>query len=223
MLSRIKRSFLCVNDFSKGKKVLDRHRIDIDCTYYHPDSLKIKIKDGKLYVSGQEKTCSNKIGNKNSIKKFTETHSLPDNSIPEKISSYFVGGHLIVDVPFKRNKNKQHNNDNLNLYTKIINTNNGKIVMISCKVSQYTDPQKLKISCLNRDLMVRAEYRKEDEKTMSRKHYYFHFCIPENSDLNSVKCDYKMDSLLITAELLNKQNSNIKKPIDMELMNNVIL
>jgi HSP20 family molecular chaperone IbpA len=225
MLSRnlhwLRRPFSLTDDFPFRPRVADKYRVTIDCAGYHPNSLKTEIKDGKLFVSGREETRANSNDNNDdySIKEFRKTYNLPDNAISDNMTSFFAGRHLVVEVPLKQEiKNEQvdsvdHFND---IYPRIIDTNKGKMVKLSCKVPKDIDPKKLNVTCKDRDLIIKAEDKQEKKDMISNMYYYHHYRLPENTDLNGLKCEYENGKLQVEAPLLNRPNNETVIPIKMQ-------
>lgn len=60
-----------------------------------------------------------------------------------------------------------------------------------------------KVTCRDHDVIVRADYRVKnaDGSTRSRIHYLRRATLPENTDINGLKCEAENNKLKITAPL----------------------
>lgn len=221
MLSRnlhwLRKPFSFSDDFPFRPRVADKYRVTVDCAGYHPSSLKTEIKDGKLYVSGREEQRSNSNDDDYSIKEFRKTYNLPENAIYDNMTSFFAGRHLVVEVPLKQDSpNDEQLKNDIDIYPRIIDTNNGKMVTLSCKVPKDIDPKKLNVTCKDRDLIIKAEDKQEKKDMVSSMYYYHHYRLPDNTDLNGLKCEYENGKLQVQAPLLNRPNNERIIPIEMQ-------
>lgn len=184
-----------------GPRVPEKHRITLDVTGFDPNSIKTEIKDNnKLIVTGREGEPS--VSGDYSLKEFRKTYNLPNNVDNSKLVSFVTGdGSLVVEFPFKREERTTSD-----LLPRIVDAGEaGKRVELNVAIPQNIDPSKIHVTCKDRDIIVRANYKDEKPDKISRIHYYRRSTLPTNTDFDSVKCVYENNKLSITAPLSTEQ------------------
>lgn len=179
-------------------RVPEKYRITLDCSGYNPNSLKTEVKDGKLVITGLEEHGS--PDSDDYVKReFRKTYKLPPNAEVDKLISFFAGRHLVVEVPLKL---ESENILQEELFPQIIDGPNGqKEVKLNCTVPQGIDPSKLSVTCKDRDLVIKAQDKVEREDGISQTFFYKHYRLPENTNLNALKCELKDHKLTVHAPM----------------------
>jgi len=181
-----------------------RHRISIDCNGFQPDSIKTNINESNgqqcLVVTGNEE--SGVVGSRDySKKEFKRTYVLPKNAQHEKLVSYMTpGGQLIVDVPLAVQESGSGALESF--LPKIVDTpEGGKGVELQLQLPANVDPNKVQVNIRGRDLIVRVEDKNETPDTYSRVHIYHKTRLPDNTDLNELRCTQENNQLRICAPI----------------------
>jgi len=185
----------------------EKYRITVDCDGYKSESLKTEVSDNKLIVSGVEE-----FGNKDcddfSKKEFKKTYKLPENAEADKLSSFYAGRHLVVEIPLKPNDEEE------DLFPRIVDSDGGcKKVALNTLVPKGVDPEKLSVTCKDRDLIIKAEDKVQSENSFSQTYFYKHFRLPENTDFNAIRCELRDSKLTIQAPLFSVTRNEIQIPI----------
>jgi HSP20 family molecular chaperone IbpA len=184
-----------------GPRVPEKHRITLDITGFDPNSIKTEIKDKtKLVVTGREGAPSE--SGDYSLKEFRKTYNLPNNIETDKLISFVTGdGLLVIEFPFKREERGTSD-----LLPRIVEAGEaGKRVELNVAVPLNIDPSKIHVTCKDRDVIVRANYKDEKPDKISRIHYYRRSTFPTNTDFDNLKCVYENNKLSITAPLTTEQ------------------
>ena len=184
-----------------GPRVPEKHRITLDITGFDPNSIKTEIRENdKLVVTGREGAPSE--SGDYSLKEFRKTYNLPNNIEIDKMISFVTGdGSLVIEFPFKRQE--QTTSD---LLPRIVDSGEaGKKVELNVAIPQNIDPSKIHVTCKDRDVIVRANYKDEKPDKISRIHYYRRSTLPTNTDFDHLKCVYDNNKLSITAPLASEQ------------------
>jgi HSP20 family molecular chaperone IbpA len=176
-------------------KVPRKYRVTVDCAGYAPSSLKTEIIDGKLVVHGKEDTKT-KSGDF-STKEFRKTYKLPKHCETDKMISFVTPmGLMVVEVPLKLETGTVED-----LVPKIVDTKEGKRVEMVCTLPTEVNPEKLEVTCKDRDIIIKGEDVQEKPDSVSRFHYYKRCTLPENTDLSAVKCTMENKKLKIEAPI----------------------
>lgn len=177
-------------------KVPEKYRIQVNCAGYKPESLKVEIKDEKLHVSAREEYKKN--DEDFSVKEFKKTYELPNAAESDKMATFFAGGHLVIEIPLK----KEAKHIQGDLFPKVVDHKDGtKEVVMTCVVPNNIHPSKVHITCKDRDLIIKAEDRVESKDSMTKFYYYKRCTLPENTDYRALKCHFEKNNLLINAPI----------------------
>jgi HSP20 family molecular chaperone IbpA len=203
-------------------RVPNKYRINVDCQGYRPSSIKIDAsEDGsKLVVSGQEGYSDEKTHHEDgdySHRKFKRTFKLPNNLALEKMASFVTAsGQLVIEIPFKESAKKRTEEEFL--FPRILDEENGKqSISMSMPIPQGLDPSKIKVTCKDRDLIVQAEDKQENQDHYSQTYYYRRCTLPENTDFNSLKCVYDNNNRLSIKAPLHPESQIYSKVIPIEI------
>lgn len=174
-----------------------KYRLSIDCSGYDPKSIKTEIKDGKLNVSGSEKSDTNS-------KEFAKSYSLPLDAETEKMTTSMTpGSQLVVEMPLKSGSGSSKTlaiNEAGSPFPQIVENEKGqKVVSFRLNLPKNIDPANINVKCRERELVVKAEEKIEKDNGRSSTSYYQRTTLPENTDLSGIKCVYDNDHLAITA------------------------
>ena len=191
-------------------KVPRKYRVTVDCAGYSPSSLQTEIKEGKLYVHGKEE--SKESDEDFSTKEFRKTYKLPKNAEPEKMVSFVTPlSQMVIEVPLKSMTEETEED----MSPKIVDLpEGGKQMTVKCSIPKDVNPEKLTVTCKNRDIIVKGEDIEAAEDTASRKHYYKRYTLPENTNFNDLKCRLENNNLIIQAPITEKQTFQKQYPIE---------
>lgn len=188
-------------------RVPHKYRITVDCHDYNPKSIKTELSEDKtkLVVSAREgdKTSTNEDGDY-SVKEFRRTYKLPKDVESDKMVSFVTGeGRLVIEFPIKRDEKKAANNNNdvSNSLPVIAEENGKKLVKVNFDVPEGIDPNKITVTCKDRDLIVQAEDKVEKPDGVSQFFYYRRSTLPDNTDFNGLKCSLENNKLVVQAPI----------------------
>lgn len=184
-------------------RVPHKYRIAVDCSGYNPKSIKTELSadKSKLVVSAKEgdSTAVNEDGDY-SMKEFRRTYKLPGDVEAEKMVSFVTGeGHLVIEFPIKRAEEEKKMSSPM--FPTIIEENGKKMVKVSLDVPEGVDPNKITVTCKDRDVIVQAEEKTEKPDGVSQFFYYRRSTLPENTDFNALKCSLDKNKLSIEAPI----------------------
>lgn len=188
-------------------RVADRYRITIDCSGYNPKSIATKVSEDKSKLIVTAKDGEVKAdGDDYSVREFKKTYSLPGNVETEKLTSFLTSnGNLVIEMPIKREEHKLTLvNDG---HLQVVDENGLKTLKLNLSVPTGIDPSKIKVTCKDRDLIVQAEEKTENDHQKSQVYYYRRSTLPENTDFSSLKCSFENNQLSITAPVHPEQNT----------------
>jgi HSP20 family molecular chaperone IbpA len=179
-------------------RIPDKYRVTVDVTGYTPKSIKTEFKDGNLIVSANEEHKSDKTGDY-MVQQFKKTFKLPKNAETDKMASFVAGGQLVVEVPLRVARTGTTGED-LFPYT-VDNKDGTKTVKMTCTVPQGIEPNKINVTCKDRDLIIRAEDKMEKPDYKSKIMYYKRCTFPELTDFTEMKCMLDNGKLLVEAPI----------------------
>lgn len=190
--------------------VPQKYRVVVDCAGFDPKSITTNVNNNKLVVSAHEEVKHD--SDNFSVKEFKKTYELPPHSESDKLVSFMTpDGNLVLEVPLK----ETHAHPNADLFPRIVDVPNGKKeVQLSVAVPENIDPSKVHVSIKDRDLIVKAEDKKERPDGKSRFYYYKRTTLPENTDFKELKCNMDGGRLSVTAPLNPELVSHRKVPIE---------
>jgi HSP20 family molecular chaperone IbpA len=184
-------------------RVPHKYRITVDCTGYNPKLIKTNFSDDKtkLIVSAKDGESKTSDDGDYSIKEFRRTYELPKNVETDKMVSFVTAeGCLVIEMPIKEEEKKQSHKrksgeswDILSGANLVTEENGKKVVKMNLDVPQNVDPSKIKVTCKDRDLIVQAEDKVEKDDGVSQFYFYRRSTLPENTDLNALKCSLDAD------------------------------
>jgi HSP20 family molecular chaperone IbpA len=193
-----------------GPKYPEKHRITVDCSGYNPASLKTELKDDKLIVTGKERKPSG--GEDYSISEFKRTFELPKNVDKSKMVSFVTSaGQLVVELPFRVDEARKGD-----VVPRLVDGEAGrKHVELNAVIPENIDPTKLTVTCKDRDLIMKADYKVQKPDGVSKVHYYRRTTLPDNTDFDAIKCTFDNNLLSVTAPLSTTHDWKRKTiPID---------
>lgn len=209
-------------------RVPHKYRITVDCAGFNPKSIQTKVSEdkSKLTVSAKEGEVKANEHEDYSVREFRRTYQLPENVETDKMISFVASnGSLVVEFPIKQ-KPQVENQPDEELFPQIVDSQDGKSkqIKMSMTLPESVNPDKVKVTCKDRDLIVQAEDKSEKEDGMSQFYYYKRCTLPENTDFNSLKCVMDKNQLCIEAPVNTEFKSNdrsisIEKPKQSELKN----
>jgi len=177
--------------------VPQKYRITLDCSGFSEDSIKTVVVGNKLEISAKEGDVAAKDTENYTLRELKRTYELPDYVDTSKLVSFMTNnGMLVVEFPWKE--------DILgtpSLLPKI--DENAKTVSLDVVIPPNVDPSRIRVTCRDQDLIVKADYRltNDDGSTRSRVHYLRRTTLPENTKWDTMKCESDNTKLHITAEL----------------------
>jgi len=182
-----------------------RHRITIDCQGFQPESIKTEMCEGKegqqsLIVSASEEVSHE--GEDYTRRSFKKTFLLPKNAQHEKLVSFMApSGELIVEVPLAP-AIATESAPAASFLPQIVDApDGGKTVQLQLQIPENVDPDKIQVSLKGRDVIVKIEDKVETPNSYSRVHIYNKSRLPENTDLNGLRCIHHNNVLRICAPL----------------------
>lgn len=180
-----------------------KYRVTVDCNGFNPKSIKTDIKGNKVTVSAHEEEKFNT--DNYSVKEFRKTYELPLHAELDKLASFVTGnGQLVIETPLRNSLLGSSFNDDL--FPKV--SDDGKSLAMNITLPDNVDPSKINVTCKDRDIIIKAEDKKESQDRMSHFSYYKRSTLPENTDFNSVKCTLDKNKINVTASLLSDFKPN---------------
>ena len=178
-------------------KFTQKYRITCDCAGFSPNSIKTEVHGNQVVVHGKEETKKDK--DDYSTKEFRKTYNLPQNCESDKLVSFMTpGDRLVIEVPLKETKLAP----NVDLFPQVVdNPQGGKEVQMRFNIPQNIDPAHVSVSLKDRDVILRAEEKKETPDNVSRFYYYQRTTLPENTDFNNLKCITENNQVKLVAPL----------------------
>jgi HSP20 family molecular chaperone IbpA len=168
----------------------------------------IYVKGDKLLVSGCEGDKTKTEGDY-SFKEFKRSFDLPKNIETDKLASFITNnGMLIIEFPIKKALKS--------VFPKILDVEGKKSVELDLSIPDNVDPNKVSVTCKDRDLIVRADYKVQKPDGFSKIHYLRRTTLPENTDFNSLKCVADKNDLKITAPLLSSVTWRKQIPVPIQ-------
>ena len=208
-----------------------KYRISLNCQGYSSKSIKTEVKDGKLIVTGSEGNKAEALnGEDYTQKEFRKSFALPADVEVDKLASFITSsGQLVVEIPLRASEEAKAstivtsssvaNKTSEAAVTHIVDGENGlKNVMVKMSLPKNVDPNKINVTCKDRDLIVKVEDIEEKPDRCSQTYYYQKTSLPEGTDFKSMKCLLENDQLTVSAPLLS--NSDAAKPVSIELKSN---
>ena len=189
-------------------KIPEKYRVTVDCQGHDPKAIRTEFRDGKLIVSGRDEVKHSH--DDYSIKEFKKTYKLPDNAEIDKLASFYANGQLVVEVPLKQLQAKQED-----MLPQIVENKDGsKQVALSCSIPHGIDPSKVSVTCKDRDLIIQAEDKVEKADGVSKTYYYKRCTLPENTDLNALRCHLENNKLAVSAPVAPQLSQYRQIPIE---------
>lgn len=208
-------NWLCKPEFLNEAvpKFPNKFRLQLDCYGFNPESIKTEIKDTKLIVTGNEGSKQSESEDY-SVKQFRKTYKLPENTENDKMVSFLTSnGRLVLEIPIKE-ETKIIVGD---LFPKI--SDDKKNVNMNLSLPENLDPAKLNVTCKDRQLIVKYQYKTEKDNGFSDVFYYKQVLMPENTDFSSLKCLFEKNTLSITAPLISDYTSKELNQIQVQILN----
>jgi len=211
-------------------RVPHKYRITVDCSGFSPKSIKTELNQDKtqLIVSAKEGENQTNQESDYSMREFQRTFKLPKDVETDKMVSFVTSeGRLVVELPIHEEENhtkRMKLSEGLALTVpNVITDKNGKSIMkVNFDVPVDIDPSKIKVTCKDRDLIVQAEDKVDrNDGNFSSCYFYRRCTLPENTDLNSLKCVLDNEKLTVEAPYNADLKPCLQKliPIEMKQQN----
>lgn len=192
-------------------RVQQKYRIVVDCLGFSPDTIKTEVVGNKVQVNGCDETREQ--GGDFSKREIHKTFTLPTNAEKEKLVSFMtLQGQLVIEVPLKETSTHL----NQDLLPRVTKTSTGdKIVELDFQVPEGISTDHLHVNIKDRDLIVRGQQKIKATDSISKIYFYKRVNLPENTDLDNLKCTLnKNQKLHITAPLSSERQQRMV-PIEM--------
>lgn len=177
--------------------VPQKYRITLDCAGFHESSIKTNVKGNKLEISAQEGNAAAKDSDNYTLRELKRTYELPNYVDANRLVSFMTNRDvLVVEIPFKETA--------LGTAALLPNIDEAaKKVSLDVDIPQNVDPSRIKVTCKDNDLIVKADYREknDDGSTRSKIHYLRRTTLPENTKFDTLKCEADSGKLRISADL----------------------
>lgn len=177
-------------------RVPKKHRITVNCRGFNANSIKTQVSEDKtkLVVTGKEGSPAKHGDEDYTLRELRRTYKLPKKVETDKMVSFMTSNeHLVIEMPLKRDEKEDES-------PRLVDDKSGnKSVEMNMWLPKKIDPAKVKVTCKDRDLIVQAEYSQSKEDETSRVYYYRRSTLPENTDLNQLKCTLDNNQLSIKA------------------------
>lgn len=198
-------------------RVPRKFRVTVDCSGMRPESVKTSIENGKLVVSGRDESKDER--GDYSVREIRRTFDVPSNAETDKLASFMTAmGTLIIEIPLKRQPETSTMGTLMgtDIVPKVVDKGAGhQAVTMRVGVPKEMDPSKIKVTCKDRDLIIRADDEKHKQDRHTRVHYYQRVTLPENTDFNTMHCRLENNQLAIDADL-NPHHKRVSRRIPIE-------
>jgi HSP20 family molecular chaperone IbpA len=152
----------------QNSSVPKKYRVQVDCSGFSPDSIKIQINENKLIVSAHER-FKESGSDDYSLKEFKKSYPLPPNAQVDRMVSFMAGVNLIVEVPLQ----DQPISAESDMFPRVVeNLVGNRSVEMKFKIPHNVDPNKVHVSLKDRDLIFRCEETIEKPDGYSKFHVY---------------------------------------------------
>lgn len=200
-------------------RVPRKYRITVNCNGFSPSSIKTRVSDdnSKLIVQAQEGLASEEIKNKGpdedyNIREFRRTFKLPTNVNTNELVSFMTSnGTLVIEIPYKTEEEEER--ECLPQLVEDEEKKGQKCVTMNISLPENIDPNKVKVTCKDRDVIVQAEDKQETEDVLSRVFFYRRFTLPENTNFKELKCFLDNKKLTVKAPVEFQQRGDRDIPI----------
>jgi len=193
--------------------VQEKYRITVDCPGFESsrNNIKTDVNGNILIVTGHDEE---KLRNGDySSKEFRRTYELPEGAQSDKMVSFMpMPGVLIIEVPL--NKEKNQFNMNNDLFPKIQDSNEGKIMSVTFGIPDNIDPSKINVNVKDRDLIIQADNTKTTYDGTSKFHFYKRTTLPADTDFDKIKVTWDQNKLICNAPKRESSRAIRSIPID---------
>jgi HSP20 family molecular chaperone IbpA len=192
------------------QNVPQKYRITFDCNGYNPNSIKCEIHDDKLIVTGHEGNPHKKEDEEYNLREFKKTWKLPKDLDCDKMVSFMTpNGWLVVEIPMMMKNNMMEKE----FFPTIMDTKHGKEVNMKLCLPEHIDPSELTITAKDRDVIIKGQHKEDKHSGNSNSHsevyYYRRSTMPENTDMNHLKCTLgDSNQLMLEAPIMCKKAPN---------------
>lgn len=189
-----------------------KYRVTLDAGGFRPESIKTSLSGNRLTVSARDEE---NFGHDNySVKELKKTYELPIDSEMDKFTSFMTpAGQLVMEVPLRGPQFPSLLPSNNEFFPKI--SDDKKNVSLEFNLPERVDPSKINVTCKDREIIIKAEDKVEKPDSQSSFSFYQRSTLPENTDLNAIKCTLNNNKLSVTAPLLADHRTTFKQiPID---------
>lgn len=174
-----------------------KYRITIDCAGYKPESVQTTMRhvNNQHHLDVHALEESGKSTDKDYTKKeMKKSYTLPMDVEPDQMVSFMTpGGTMVIEFPLK--------SDTPALTQALLPKIVGNEVQMCFQVPENIDPSKVHVSLKDRDVIMKVEDKVETPDSVSRVHIYSKTTLPENTDLNSLKCIQEGNQIKISAPI----------------------
>lgn len=201
------------------KRPAQKHRIRIDLLGLSPKSVKTEISEdkSKLVVNAKEGERKENDDEDYYVRELRRTFKLPSNVDADKMTSFVTrNGEFVIDFPLKQEEEKPKVAKRVEPEETESEERNKK-VKLSFELPPNIDASKIKVTCRDRDVVVEiADQTHSQEGGTSQIYFYRRNTLPENADVEALKCLLENNTLIIEAPRLIGQIPAAPKTIPIE-------
>lgn len=192
---------------SIAPRVPEKYRITINCGDYDASMIKTNVEGGRLTVT---------FNKGNGSKTFETVYDLPAYVDDKKLVSFITNGMMVIEFPVKEEEEEVKGIEKKCLFPTIVEKAGTRNVIFDVNIPDYVDPNKISVTCKDRDVIIRADYKVQKPDGFSKIHWLKRSTFPENTDFDSLKCSADSNKLTLTAPL----NLKYKKHVPIEYKKN---
>lgn len=201
------------------KRPPPKYRIRVDLLGLSPKSVKTEISDdkSKLIVNAKEGERKENDDEDYYVRELRRTFKLPSNVDTDKMTSFVTrNGELLIDFPLKQEEEKPKVAKRAEP-EEAENEEKNKKVKLSFELPRNIDASKIKVTCRDRDVIVEvADQTHSQEGGTSQIYFYRRNTLPENANVDALKCLLENNTLTIEAPRLTGQIPAEPKTIPIE-------
>lgn len=178
-------------------RVPQKYRISLDISGYNSQSIRTDIHDDKLVISGQEGQNHQENDEEYSLRKFKKTYKLPKDVETDKMASFVTkNGQLVVEFPLKHQSKE--------FFPQIVDDkeHGGKAVNIKLALPSHIDPSEISVTAKDHDIIIKGKHKEDTSNQHSEFSFYRRSTMPDNTDMNHLKCTLDNNQLMLNAPLL---------------------
>lgn len=189
-----------------------KYRVTLDAGGFRPESIRTSLDGNRLTVSARDEE---NYGRDNyAVRELKKTYELPLDSEFDKLASFVTPtGQVVMEVPLRGPQFPSLLGARSEFMPRI--SDDGKSVSLDFNLPERVDPSKINVTCKDREIIIKAEDKVEKQDSKSSFSFYQRSTLPENTDLNAIKCTLNNNKLSVTAPLLADHRTTFKQiPIE---------